>query len=589
MGKKVYSDKVLQHSPFGFAYHKVLYANDSKPVDFIFLDVNASFERMLGYTYEDIVGKKASEVLPLRREEMGKWIEVVSEVLQAGKKKETEHYSGNLKKWFNVHIYSPEKDHFSVIFQDITSQKVKEEQLLISDKVFQHSMDMLCVAGNDGYFKSLNPAWSKTLGWDTEEMLSRPWIDFVHPDDKYNTENIKAEIVHGNEVHQFENRYRCVDGSYKWLSWNSIPLSDQGVIIGVARNITQLKSAERELKEILERNKAILEAIPDIMFVFDKEGVFVDYYTNDKNNLLMKPTQFLGKKDSEVLPGYLAKINRDALNRLFATGHPQVYSYKLEVDGSKKHFDCRMVKMGDDNALCIVRDITHQMDAQLLLAQSEEKFRLIFETAPLGILHFDCEGIVTSCNQKLFSITNSSVDKVIGVDLTLHPNKEIVALVKKVLAGSCGTFEGTYTAIFSGKSTPVKIQAAPIMKTAKQCSGGIAIIEDRTLHQEREEFERQMAVAREAVKFKQNFLANMSHEIRTPLTGIIGIIDILSQGGYDREYLEILRNTSENLLEVVNQVLDYSKIEAGKVHLRFSEFQFRDMIADLTALYDDIS
>ena len=122
-----------------------------------------------------------------------------------------------------------------------------EEKLKTSDRIFKHSMDMLCIAGFDGYFKVLNPAWTTILGWSDEELLSKPWIDIVHPNDRDKTKDIKAVIVDGKEVYQFENRYICKDGTIKWLSWNSFPYPQENVMFGVARDITERKKAEEAL------------------------------------------------------------------------------------------------------------------------------------------------------------------------------------------------------------------------------------------------------------------------------------------------------------------------------------------------------
>ena len=83
----------------------------------------------------------------------------------------------------------------------------------------------------DSVVETLNPSWSRILGWSTEELLEKPWLEFVHPDDKVQTENAKSTIVEGQEVYQFENRYICKDGTVRWLSWNSFPYSDREIIL----------------------------------------------------------------------------------------------------------------------------------------------------------------------------------------------------------------------------------------------------------------------------------------------------------------------------------------------------------------------
>ncbi len=136
---------------------------------------------------------------------------------------------------------------------DITERIEKDKKLKTSDRIFNLSIDMLCIAGFDGYFKVLNPAWAKTLGWTTEELLSKPWNDFVHPDDLDRTNNIKSVIVDGQEIYQFENRYLCKNGTYKWLSWNSFPYNEESIMFGVAHDITDRKAAELELKNAKEK------------------------------------------------------------------------------------------------------------------------------------------------------------------------------------------------------------------------------------------------------------------------------------------------------------------------------------------------
>ena len=88
-------------------------------------------------------------------------------------------------------------------------------------RFFDLSLDMLCVLGLDGYFKLLNPAWETTLGFTREELMSRRFIEFVHPDDRDRTLNQNRHVRTGGEARLFENRYVCKDGSYRWLLWNS--------------------------------------------------------------------------------------------------------------------------------------------------------------------------------------------------------------------------------------------------------------------------------------------------------------------------------------------------------------------------------
>ncbi|MEB3830901.1 PAS domain S-box protein [Phormidium sp. CCY1219] len=127
------------------------------------------------------------------------------------------------------------------------------------DRIFNLSLDMLIVADTDGYFKQVNPAVEKILGYSREEVLSIPFIELIHPDDRAATEaEFRQQIEQGSPAIKFENRYRCKDGSYRWLAWNSVPLVSEGLLYGVARDITENKAAEVALRnsEAREREKA---------------------------------------------------------------------------------------------------------------------------------------------------------------------------------------------------------------------------------------------------------------------------------------------------------------------------------------------
>ena len=127
------------------------------------------------------------------------------------------------------------------------------------DRLFEHSAEMLCVADLDGRFRQLNPAWQRTLGWTADELLARPYIELVHPDDRGITHGAERDLIQAREVHEFVNRYRCKDGSYRWLSWKSFPLPEEGLVFAVARDVTELRQAaeteRRQLRQLAAVNR----------------------------------------------------------------------------------------------------------------------------------------------------------------------------------------------------------------------------------------------------------------------------------------------------------------------------------------------
>jgi PAS domain S-box-containing protein len=112
-------------------------------------------------------------------------------------------------------------------------------------KYFEVSLDMLCIAGTDGYFKRVNPAFERTLGWSEEEMLSRPIVSFVHPDDVERTVREIEKLDQGIPTVSFTNCYRCADGSWKYLTWTAHPEPETGLIYAIARDVTDSRQPDR--------------------------------------------------------------------------------------------------------------------------------------------------------------------------------------------------------------------------------------------------------------------------------------------------------------------------------------------------------
>lgn len=113
---------------------------------------------------------------------------------------------------------------------------------------FDMSLDMLCIADFEGYFKRINPAWEATLGFSTEELSAVPYIDFVHPDDRERTLKEAAELHIGRNTVSFENRYLCKNGGHRWLLWRAHADFDSKLIYATARDITDRKEFEKTLR-----------------------------------------------------------------------------------------------------------------------------------------------------------------------------------------------------------------------------------------------------------------------------------------------------------------------------------------------------
>ncbi|MGJ3247379.1 MAG: PAS domain-containing sensor histidine kinase [Elainellaceae cyanobacterium] len=184
------------------------------------------------------------------------------------------------------------------------------------DRLFELSLDMLCIAGVDGYFKRLNPSFERILGYSRDELLSDSFLDFVHPDDRTSTLEELKKLSQGTPTLYFENRYRCKDGSFRWFGWTATPVPNEGVIYAIARDITALKETQQQRDQLLQheqttrseievaRNRVtnILESITNAFFALDQSWNFTYVNAQAEHLLQRRRDHLLGQNVWEQFP-----------------------------------------------------------------------------------------------------------------------------------------------------------------------------------------------------------------------------------------------------------------------------------------------
>jgi PAS domain S-box-containing protein len=141
----------------------------------------------------------------------------------------------------------------STVFDVSERKRARTER----DTLFDLSLDLLCIAGMDGYFRRVNPAFEDVLGYSSHELAARPFLDLVHPDDREGTLAQMTQLRRGEPALGFENRYRCRDGSWRWLSWKAQPFVGEGLLYATARDVTRDKAVAAELRDRSEQLEAL--------------------------------------------------------------------------------------------------------------------------------------------------------------------------------------------------------------------------------------------------------------------------------------------------------------------------------------------
>lgn len=247
-------------------------------------------------------------------------------------------------------------------------------------RFFELSLDMLCIADNNGYFKVINPAWSHLLGYTTEELLAAPFVSFVHPDDVAGTVSESQKLAEGAPTIYFENRYRCKDGTYKWLAWTSSP-SPEGLIYAIARDITEQKHAEATRNQLA----SIVQSSDDAIFSKDMNGIITSWnagaeriYGYTANEVIGRHASLLFPEDRKgELDNILARIKQDEridhyeTQRLHKTG--SLLTVSLSVSPI---YDATGKVIG---ASKIARDITRQKRTEEALRANQAQLQAILD------------------------------------------------------------------------------------------------------------------------------------------------------------------------------------------------------------------
>jgi PAS domain S-box-containing protein len=224
-------------------------------------DMNVSAERMTGWKKHEVINWPLQRVYNVVNEETGLPVQsIVSRILKYGKPIEFENNTilrgRNLDEIIISNSGSPlissngKVRGVVLVFRDISSNIEAENQLNQFKHFFNNSHDFACIAHLNGYFELLNPNFQKVLGYTNEEMLSAPFIHFIHPEDVAATLHEVEKLAGGALTINFTNRYRKKDSSYIWFEWNASPDKKTGKLYCIARDITERKAAQQAIDQL---------------------------------------------------------------------------------------------------------------------------------------------------------------------------------------------------------------------------------------------------------------------------------------------------------------------------------------------------
>ena len=279
-------------------------------------------------------------------------------------------------------------------------------------RFFELSLDLFCLAGLDGYFKQINQNFTRVLGYSTEELLRRPFIDFVHPDDRDQTQRVMVQLSQGLPVVQFENRYRDRWGNYKWFQWTSKSVPEEGIVFAVAREITERKHLEQRLQ-------AIVESSPVAMVISDKEGLITQLnreaemlFGYDRNELVGRPVEDLdpgavSPGASRSPPGFPGQSRGSTRFGRELWG--------LRKDGTEIPIELGLSPLETEEGIFVISVISDVTETK----RQERWFKAVVESFPAGLVMIDRAGVIRLVNRETERLFGYARDELIGRELAV--------------------------------------------------------------------------------------------------------------------------------------------------------------------------
>ena len=271
-------------------------------------------------------------------------------------------------------------------------ERVRSEEALLhtADDLLQtlHTAAIgLTRCSRDLRYVTANLAYAQIMNVSREEILGRPIVDVLGVDAFERIRPYIERVLAGEQV-EYDVELPRRGGATIYLHVTYAPWTERGAVTGwvaSVSDVTERWRAEQALRESEARNQDLLRAIPDLMFLQDKDGVYLDFHASDVSDLLVPPAQFLGKNMRDVLPGDLAERIATCFQQA-GSNEPSVMEYALQLDQGMRHFEARIIRGQQDTFLSIVRDITERKLAEESLQRAQTELALATRRLTMGAL-----------------------------------------------------------------------------------------------------------------------------------------------------------------------------------------------------------
>jgi len=444
-----------------------------------------------------------------------------------------------------------------------------------------HTDDLVTLNDVTGRRLYVSPSVERRLGFSPAEFGALEGHEWTHPDDLPAFERARADALQGQRG-RAEFRFQRRDGAWVWLETTFAPVTDdRGEVVQLlhtTRDVTERKEAEQALAHQKALLASLIDSIPDMVFYKDLDGVYLGCNPAFAEFAGRPPGEVVGSTDHDLFSAdvadYFRRNDRLMLARQAPRHNEEWVAYP---DGRRLLLDTlKTPYRGPDGELLgvlgVSRDITERKRVEEQLRAAVALHERTLATAATAVVMVDTGRRITEVNAAFCEMTGYAREEVVG--------RHCRILGGESCGSGCSLFDSRHEGRLRRRQCEIRTRDGRVMSILKNAdvvrnaagrvTGGIESFVDVT------ELTAARAEAERASRAKSEFLANMSHEIRTPMTAILGFAEAVLNGcpgdcdhgrGDLREQLEIILHSGRYLLDLINDILDLSKIEADKLEV----------------------
>lgn len=493
--------------------------------------------------------------------------------------------------------------------RQLAEQALREKELFLRS-IYDGVADAIFVVdvleNGDFRYAGLNSAHERSTGLVSTQIQGKTPQEILPPDAATRILQHYQDCLAAQDTITYEESL-VLKGQETWWLTSLTPLRDPAGriyrLIGSSTNISDRKKIEAALQQSEATQRQILTALPDLVIWMNRQGQQIQQLNGGGIKSLVSQADGDGTYIHQILPPELAQQRIDAIEQALCTGKPQRYEQQLWVEGSLQDEEVRVIRVDDDTALVIIRDMTEQQTALRELKQARADLQRqqaflsqVLDVVPSAIAVKDEQGRFLLLNQAAASLYGYPIEQILGrreAELTLLGQpipqwEQFQPEIMKTLQTK--VIPDQMIEPSPGEPRWYQTILAPFIDGEGQVKGMISSSTEITnLKQAERELRQAKETAEAANQAKSIFLANMSHELRTPLNAILGFSQLMARSSNlspeQQDNLHTIRRSGEHLLTLINQVLDLSKIEAGRMTVNLQPCHLPTLLREVEAMF----